>query len=363
VTARVPPVHPVDDPAELTADWLTAALRADGQDVRVDDVVVERVGAGLMGATYRLTVAFAGPAGSLPSTFVAKLPTPDTEQRATVASSYGVELGFYTDVAATVAVRAPRCHHATASADHQAFVLLLEDMAPAEPGDQVAGCRPVAAEDAVVNLAGLHGPRWDDPSLADLSPVSELTSATGDTAVLIAEVYRSATEQFIDRFAGRLSAEDGDTLRSVAEVLGAWLGAPPAHLGPIHGDYRLDNLLFPPDGAAGVAAVDWQTLGVGLPARDLAYFLETSLQVDDRRHHEEALVEAYRRALVAHGVRDYPRQACFADYRYGLLHGPLITVLGALYGARTERGDEMFLVMAERSCQAIRDHHAVALVD
>lgn len=356
-------MHPVDDPADLTADWLTAALRAGGHDVRVDDVAVERVGAGLMGATYRLTVAYAGPAGDLPSSFVAKLPAPDAGQRAAVASSYGVELGFYTDVAATVAVRTPRCHHASASADHQAFVLLLEDMAPAEPGDQVAGCLPAAAEDAVVNLAGLHGPRWDDPSLARLSPLSELTSATGDTAALIADVYRGATEQFIDRFADRLTTDDGDTLRSVAEVLGEWLAAPPAHLGPIHGDYRLDNLLFPPHGAPGVAAVDWQTLGVGLPGRDLAYFLETSLRVDDRRRHEEELVEAYHRALVSHGVNDYPRQACFADYRYGLLHGPLITVLGALYGARTERGDEMFLVMAERSCRAIRDHDAVGLVD
>ena len=43
----------------------------------------------------------------------------------------------------------------------------------------------------------------------------------------------------------------------------------------IHGDYRLDNLMFPPHGT-GVVAVDWQTLAVAPPARDLAYFLATS---------------------------------------------------------------------------------------
>jgi hypothetical protein len=355
-------VHPVDDPDELTAGWLTAALRAGGHDVRVDQVVVERVGTGLMGANYRLTVTYAAPTEELPSSFVAKLPSPDPEQRAAVASSYGVELGFYTEVAATVAVRAPRCHHAAASDDHHRFVLLLEDLSPAEPGDQLTGCDLPAAEDAVVNLAGLHGPRWDDPTLTGLAHLSELTSATGETAALIAEVYGGATEAFVERFEARLAPDDRATLRDVADVIGTWLGGPPAHLGLVHGDYRLDNLLFPPGGSPGVAAVDWQTLGVGLPTRDLAYFLETSLLVDDRRQHERRLVDAYHRALLGHGVTGYGADQCFADYRYGLLHGPLITVLGATYGARTDRGDDMFLVMAERSCQAIRDHDADGLV-
>jgi len=44
------------------------------------------------------------------------------------------------------------------------------------------------------------------------------------------------------------------------------------------------------------------------------------------------------------------------------LQGPLITVLGAAYGTRTERGDEMFLAMASRSCAAIRDLQSLTLV-
>ena len=49
----------------------------------------------------------------------------------------------------------------------------------------------------------------------------------------------------------------------------------------MHGDYRLDNLMFPEHGD-GVVAVDWQTLAIGPPGRDLAYFLATSVLVDDR---------------------------------------------------------------------------------
>ena len=59
-----------------------------------------------------------------------------------------------------------------------------------------------------------------------------------------------------------------------------------------HGDYRLDNLMFPPAGP-GVAAVDWQTTSAGPPLRDLAYFLGNSLTPDLRRAHESDLVDSY----------------------------------------------------------------------
>ena len=38
----------------------------------------------------------------------------------------------------------------------------------------------------------------------------------------------------------------------------------------MHGDYRLDNTLFDPDRTR-ITVVDWQTVGIGLPGRDLAY--------------------------------------------------------------------------------------------
>ncbi|MDQ4054083.1 MAG: choline kinase family protein [Actinomycetota bacterium] len=49
------------------------------------------------------------------------------------------------------------------------------------------------------------------------------------------------------------------------------------------------NLLFPPDGADGVVAVDWQTLSLALPARDLAYLLGTGPAPDGRAHERDLL--------------------------------------------------------------------------
>ena len=76
-----------------------------------------------------------------------------------------------------------------------------------------------------------------------------------------------------------------------------WHQARPHPFAVLHGDYRLDNLLFDPDGAD-VVAVDWQTLAVGPPARDLAYFLGTSLTVDDRRAAERELVAELPRGAL-----------------------------------------------------------------
>ena len=96
---------------------------------------------------------------------------------------------------------------------------------------------------------------------------------------------------------------------------------------------------------------------LGPPGRDLAYFLETCLSVEDRRRHERALVATYHEALRGHAdVAGYDLDACWDDYVDGLLHGPLIILLGRLTAGVTERGDEMFRAMWQRATAAIDDH-------
>ena len=57
----------------------------------------------------------------------------------------------------------------------------------------------------------------------------------------------------------------------------------------IHGDFRADNLFFEADGS--VAAVDFQLIGTGRGAYDLAYFVTQSL---DRRRRRRARAGALR---------------------------------------------------------------------
>lgn len=340
----------VIEPEGLTAEWLSAAL---GRTVR--GVRTEPVGTGQIGAVYRLHLD--GDAG--PETLLAKLPAADLGARDLMAGAYRGEVRFYSEIAATVGIRVPACAYAAMAGDGGGFTLLMEDLSPREQGDQIAGCTVPQAREAVVNLAGLHGPRWSDPTLLALDGLS-LNGP--DDAALLAELYGPAAELFLDGLGDLVSGEDATTIRECVAVTERWALARPERFGLVHGDYRLDNLLFQPDGGYGVVAVDWQTLSLGLPARDLAYFLGTGVEPEVRAAHERDLVAAYHQALLDHGVTGYDVEACWDDYRFAMPQGPLVAVFGCAYGTRTDRGDLMFAAMIRRSCAAIRELGSLGLV-
>jgi hypothetical protein len=379
-----PVANSVDD---LTPDWLTAALGLVGVGTPVTAVSAERVGTGQIGTSYRLTLTYrdqsdqseqseVGTVGSRNSRstgnrsdrtmaldrrqLVAKIAGGSVEARQRLSVGFEKEVGFSSTLAPTVDVRTPRCWYAALADDRLGFTLLLDDLAPARPGVQVDGCSATQAEDAVRNLAGLHAPRWNDASLRDLS---FLTPTDEGGAAFLGEILAQATDTFVGRYADRLEATDVATLHEAAEAIAAWALARPRPFTVVHGDYRLDNLMFPPSGE-GVAALDWQTVTVGPPLRDVAYLLGTSLDVAERRRHERTLVSAYHGEMVARGIDDYDRETCAADYRLGQLQGPMITVLGCVYAAvePTPTSEAMFLAMATRSCAAIRDHDPFSLL-
>lgn len=361
-----PPVGPadpavVDDPADLTPAWLTAVLRSKGHQVTVRSVRHERIGTGQIGASYRLHLGFAEGAPSVPSTIVAKLAAGSAEARHRVGEGYHKEVRFYLDLAPLVAVNTPTCWYAAITDDMHSFTLLLEDLTPSVPGKQVDGCTPDQAADAVANLAGLHAPLWRSPVLDQhASWLRPLDEAAGN---FLGGLMVGATDQFVDLYTAELGPENAATLRRSAALIGRWSSAGNDIVSITHGDYRLDNLMFPPAGP-GVAAVDWQTTSAGPPLRDLAYFLGNSLAPEARRAHESDLVDVYLAALASHGVV-HPAERAFQDYRLGMLQGPLITVLGRIYATAepSAAADEMFLTMATRSCAAIRDLQSLELLE
>jgi Phosphotransferase enzyme family len=341
-------------PSDVTPHWLGTVLDAD-----VAAVDVEPIGTGQTGATYRLTVRYAD-AVDLPAAFAIKLSSQDDTVRDRVALGYRSEHAFYTGVADLVRVPIPKHHYCEISDDGADFVLLLTDMAPAVQGDQIGGCTPDEADLAVRALAGLHGPTWCDakwiefPGLAMSLATDDAIKGLGDIAVMAAQIT-------LDRLGSRMTAEDRETTTDAMSIVTPWLLADRDRFSLMHGDYRLDNMLFDPDRTR-VTIVDWQTLGTGLPARDLAYFTGTSLLPATRSQSDEDLVAAYHGELLDYGITDYDRDTCWRDYRVGMLQVPLISTLGCAFAISTERGDDMMLVMLERGCQAIRDLGSLDLV-
>jgi hypothetical protein len=345
----------VDHPDQISPEWLSQVFEKNDIRARVKSLQASPIGTGQMADNYRLQLEFDGPRGDAPPSVVVKVPSANPTSRASgAAGGYVTEVSFYRDLAPDVAIRTPHCHHADISPGNEDFILVMEDMAPAEQGDQIRGCTPEEAKLALVNLAGLHGSRWCTP---DLDSLAWLNRVTPPVAAMFSTVMKTAGEGFIERYEGRISADDAAVIRHFAEHSEAWLhGSGEERFAPLHGDYRLDNLLFGTEaGGAPVAAVDWQTLSIAPPVRDVSYFLGNSLLPEVRREHERELVGTYHEALKTHRVRDYPLDACFEDYRRGHFQGPLITVLGAMGVVQTDRGDDMFMAMISRSCQAIRD--------
>jgi len=347
-------------PGDVTPEWLSAALSGRRESIEVTDVDIIAIGTGQTGATFRVTASYATDPGDLPQTFVIKLPAQDDAVRDRVVIGYRSECTFYATVADRVRVPTPQCFYCEISDDSVDYALLLADQAPAVQGDQIAGGGEQEARLAVVALAGLHGPSWCDPFWLDLPgvgfPRPDEASAKG-----LGDVAKMCADITLEKLGDRMSAEDRETFTTAMGSVTPWLLAERERFALLHGDYRLDNLLFDP-GHGWVSVVDWQTLGVGLPARDLAYFTATSLKPQLRTAIEKDLVGDYHRALLGYGVSGYDLETCWRDYRLGMTQAPLISALGFAFATGTERGDDMVLTMLERGCQAIRDLETVELI-
>lgn len=347
-------------PSDVTSTWLAGVLSRAGEPVEVSRVDVVPVGTGQTGATYRVSVSYARNPANLPDQFVIKLPSGDDAVRDRVAIGYRSECAFYSSVANRVAVPAPECFHCEISDDAFNYALLLADQSPAVQGDQIAGCGLEDALLAARALAGLHGPTWGDESWRGFGG---LAFALNDEASKrgLGEVAKLSADLTLARLGDRLDAVDRETLSTGLGSVGDWLIGEPDRFSLLHGDYRLDNLLFTPDHSA-VSVVDWQTLGVGLPGRDLAYFVGTGLDPELRARVERRLVDEYHAALTALGVTGYDRETCWQDYRYGMLQALLIPAIGCAFAVNTERGDEMFVAMLERGCRALRELGTLDLI-
>jgi len=349
------PATIADSPDALTPEWLTAALASSGtlQGASVVDASSSPLGTGQMSDSLRVTLAYDRPTDA-PATLVAKLPSTDAGTRASALSlrNYEKEVRFYRSLAPGLDVRVPRLHYADIAATPDRFVLLLEDLAPAEQGDQLAGCDVAVAEAAVAELVGLHAPRWADASLGSFDWLDDTTRSEG-AGPLLALLWSG----FCDRYADRLTAEIHTAGTQLFDHIDGLL-TPRGPRTLVHGDYRLDNLLIDPAGEQ-VTVVDWQTTALGSAPYDVAYFIGAGLTADDRRAHEERLARDYHARLVDAGVAAYSWDDCWDAYRRGSFTGLLMAVGASMIVERTERGDDMFLTMAGRHAAQILDLDAV----
>ena len=130
----------------------------------------------------------------------------------------------------------------------------------------------------------------------------------------------------------------------------------------IHNDFRPDNMLFlPEDSARPVVVVDWQTVGVGCGASDIAYYLGTAFDAESRRAVEQGLFARYREGLLARGISATETDALWPACTRAAIAGFNMGVTASMMVVQTPRGDEMFLAMCSRSAAMVLDHKETAL--
>jgi hypothetical protein len=325
VSQRIP-----ETPNDVTPEWLTAVLTDAGvlQAGCVTGAQWEPVGEeyGFTGLVVRVELRYQEAAGELPASLIVKLPMATGENvsgwRARQERDPALmrqyyercvrEHRFYSE---TPVAFAPRLYYSAANEAQQSVVLLLEDLSGGRQGDELDGCSVEDARIVIDQVAPFHARWWGDRALASGFPVS------GQDPRARQERYAGQVEPFVERYGDRLPnglVDVLDRLRSQLVVVADALHTREKTL--IHADLHLDNMLFDARGdGRSVTVLDWQTVGVGPPAIDVALFLFGSLSVKDRRAAENELLERYAGLLSRNGVREYTIEELRYDCGLALL--------------------------------------------
>jgi hypothetical protein len=340
--------------AGVTPAWLTEVLRADGAIGEDSSVVAHRadaIGTGQVGNNVRFTLEYEGVPG--PPSLVCKFGSSDPASAAAGVSMklYETEVAFYRDLAGSLDVSRPYCYFAAVIPGTAEAVVVMEDLAPAVQGDQIEGCSVAEAELAMDEAARLHGPRWGDDALLSI-PWLRHDGRGGGLETALPHVW----EAFVARYG---SSVEPVTLVAGKELteLGPLLAARQLRvLSPAHTDFRLDNMLFGRGEVRPLTVVDWQTVALGSGPRDVAYFLGNAFKPEVRRSAERDLVARYHRRLVEdYGVDDFSFEECWNDVVRSSYSSLAMAVFASMTVGRTERGDAMFMAMANRSAQMAAD--------
>jgi aminoglycoside/choline kinase family phosphotransferase len=341
---------------DVTAEWLAEAM---GIAIESIDVAPIAAGEGFMGQLARVRIQTADADVDAPASVIVKLATADPGGRAIgeMMRVWEREHAFYRDVAPLMSVRVPQAYVNIAEPP----CLVLEDLAPAVPGDHVAGATIDQARRSIDVLARHHAHWFEHPLLPTLAWLPGLDDPSIQT---IGPIFQVGWPTFQQRYDGELPERTMRWCEQFVVDVQEWIAThadEPVTL--IHGDFRLDNLFFgaavdDADGSTSVAVIDWQ-LSMRAPGQtDLVYFCANNLTVEMRRQYEDELIERYVAGLHAHGV---PTDAVTVEgVRRGYLEGLLFYAM--TFGASlltidpaNERGAALFDALVRRTFTAVDD--------
>jgi hypothetical protein len=333
------------DTGAVAADRREVALVLEALGSKLGDEPLERLGGvGLMGRVFRSQTATG-------DWVAVKLPSSDPQNHS-VALGFGYyrrEAIFYRRFCDQLTGLVPGCIGVVDQADGS-VALVLEDRTDLATADQLDGASASEAHAAVGSLALLHGLTWEHPSLAGSGLPSPLDAEILGFGSLFHLTWPGFEAAFPDLVDAEIAAKAHRMIDGYEDAC-TQLAQPPNSL--VHGDFRLDNLLFTSDSEPTRAlTLDWQLASRGSGAYDLCRFLVGSLSGPTLA---DELIDVYLAGLRGSGVLDYDRARLDTDLAAALvLYLPIPVTVAVGVASLDERAQRLKRTLAERLCAAIR---------
>ena len=354
-----------DDPiksAEINLPWLNRVLSEQlSNEITGYELQVIGEGVGVLGEIARLTLQLKD---ETTTTVICKFSAimDGAREFARDLGYYETELSFYQSIARDMPVYVPFVYYQRMDMDTYRFVIVMEDMVGIA-GDQVSGCSTDQAVQIVTELAKLHS-RWNDPQQLDTLTWLRCINAPELIKKGMAEtesslpIYAERFPDLIPTWFDELRRVYPDTLLKLANEF----NSKPHTL--VHGDYRLDNFIFPSEGSTKpVAILDWQLAYRTMSSFDLGYFMFQSLDIELRRSQENLLIDTYVAGRNEQGDRSVTFDSIKSELGAVALYCYVYPIVGgALADLSKPRTRPLINAMSQRVIAAIEDYDSLRLL-
>lgn len=349
----------VTSPDAMTAEWFTSVLGEAGvlNGSRVESVELKPFGGGVMTSMVQAKLSYAG-ASEAPDSVLVKYPSDDEGNRgiAQLMGLYELEVRFYRDVAPRLPrLSLPRCYCAEIEEASGRFTLVLEDCSSnTKPGTMLSTLSFAECSAALGELANFQAPLWNSPTLSEIAWLSDPTRT-----LAIFDAIPAGLEPFLARFGDALDPDHVKMFESVLPLAGKWVRSWQAPKVLQHGEFRSGNILLGATAdAPAVTMIDFQTVRVGPPGVDPAYFMGGSMPAEDRRKMERDVIKDYHARLLSAGVEGFNWDTCWRSYREGAMYGVYLLVGMAGQVESSERNDRVILGLTQQLATMAMDLEA-----
>ncbi|MBT4160004.1 MAG: DUF1679 domain-containing protein [Gammaproteobacteria bacterium] len=305
---------------ELTTDWIQSAMAPylNGATLKDFTATIIGVGEGFMGQLARVGLEYDGDKGDAPASLIAKFASTSEATRDQAASQnlYQRELGFYRDIGKEAGVPIADCYYSAYIDETNHFVLLLEDLAPGEASDQVAGTDKETSREVIEQFAKLHAKWWNSEKLEQYDWAQWLIQSMTQKQSL--EMFHKSVKEVHET--GKFDAyPEMKRLMPLLEPLLKFDPAPPFPFTLTHGDLRSDNIIKPSAEGGRFTVIDWQLSGIGDPVNDIVRWMVQSISIEDRRETEQELLKLYHDRLLEYGVKGFSYRKFISAYKTNLI--------------------------------------------